>query len=52
MTTSTDYRTWKSPALLEAVRSLAVSVTAGNVDQVPDLAEADSCPSPGGSPRP
>ena len=40
MTTATDYTGWRSAALLELVRSLAVSVTAGNLDQVPDLAAA------------
>lgn len=40
MTTATDYSTWRSAALLELVRSLAVSVAAGNLDQVPDLAAA------------
>lgn len=40
MTTATDYTEWKSAALLELVRSLAVSVTAGNLDQVADLVAA------------
>lgn len=35
MTTSTDCTAWKSAALLELVHSLAVSVTAGNLDQTP-----------------
>jgi hypothetical protein len=39
-TTTTDYTGWKSAPLLELVRSLAVSVAAGNLDQVPDLAAA------------
>ncbi|WP_328418519.1 hypothetical protein OG542_40230 (plasmid) [Streptomyces violaceus] len=40
MTAATDYIGWKSAPLLELVRSLAVSVTAGNLDHVPDLAAA------------
>lgn len=40
MTTETDYSTWRSGALLPLVRALAESVTAGNLDQAPDLAAA------------
>ncbi|MFK0064199.1 hypothetical protein ACIQTN_33875 [Streptomyces werraensis] len=40
MTTATDYTGWTSAPLLELVRSLAVSVTAGNHDQADDLAAA------------
>lgn len=40
MTEATDYTGWKSAPLLELVRSLAVSVAAGNHDQADDLAAA------------
>nr|WP_107908827.1 hypothetical protein [Streptomyces chartreusis] len=40
MTTATEYTAWKSAPLLERVRELAVSVAAGDLGKVPDLAAA------------
>ncbi|GAA1011585.1 hypothetical protein ACFQWA_27820 [Streptomyces thermogriseus] len=39
-TAPTDYTEWRAAALLALVRSLTVSVMAGNLDHVPDLAAA------------